>query len=144
MPFPDFDLMTGGHTRTVVWGDVYWFHFGHLRSTQYTFAEPHPAVVVSFPDRVHGPLVTVVPLTGAEHVLPDYAMHVPVTQSVCPNLDKDSLAKCDHLYTVDSAYLIDEHYIGHLGLEALRPIFAQLINLLNLRAFPPNRARAGM
>jgi mRNA-degrading endonuclease toxin of MazEF toxin-antitoxin module len=132
MPFPNVPLDHGHHTRTLVWGDVYWFDFGHPRSNQYTIAGARPCVIVSDMDTLVGQTVIVCPATGVENAVPGYDYHVEVKKVEFNQLDKDSVFKVDHLYNIDRSNLIDEHHIGTLPRQLMRRIFLQLLNALNV------------
>ena len=134
MPFPgSVDATRGRHERKIAWGDIYWFHFGTAGSHQYTFAGPHPCVVLSDVATVIPGTVVIAPLTSAHHGRSGYAYHVPVGKSDCVGLDNDSVVKADQLYCVDSADLIDEYYVGTLGAAVMKRIYLQLANALNFR-----------
>ena len=130
MPFPNHPLHHGHHTRTVSWGDVYWFDFGRPLSNQYTVARARPALVLSDCRRVLRRTVTVTPLSGLEHRKPGYSFQVPVLAADYPALDKDSIVKIDQLYCVNRDDLIDEHYITTFTPRTMRVVYAQLVSVL--------------
>lgn len=130
MPFPNYPLHLGHHSREVSWGDVYWFDFGKPLSNQYTVAGARPALVLSDCRRVLRRTVTVTPLTGLEHRKPNYGFHVSVLVADYPALDKDSVVKIDQLYCINRDNLIDEHYITTFTSQIMRVIYAQLVRAL--------------
>ena len=132
MPFPNVPLDRGHHSRTLRWGDVYWFDFGRPTSNQYTIAGPRPCAIVSDLSTLVGRTVVVCPSTGAEHAIPGYAYHVEVKKSEFPQFDKDSVFKVDHLYNIGRDGLIDEHYMATLPLRLIRRMYSQLLNAVNV------------
>lgn len=132
-PFPNFTISAGNYARSIVWGDVYWFHFGFAGSNQYTIAGPRPCVIVSDVDTLVGRTVVVCPITGAEHVISGYDYHVRIDKCEFNQLDKDSIVKVDHLYNIDRHNLIDEHYIGTLPLGIMNRIYLQMLHALNIQ-----------
>lgn len=141
MPYPNVSLSRGIRSRTVGWGDLYWFDFGTPASHQYTIAGPRPCVVLSNASTIHGRTLVVSPLTGSENAVPRYAYNVPIAKSECPALDKDSVVKIDHLYNINRDDLIDQHYIASLSPALMRKIYLQLANALNFRAAFPSSPR---
>lgn len=88
---------------------------------------------------IHGHTLVVSPLTGCENAIPGYAYHVPISLAECPSLDKDSVVKVDHMYSIHRRDLIDQHYITTLPQTLMRRIYLQLANVLNFRgAFAPS------
>ena len=131
MPFPNCPINSGHLTHNLAWGDLYWFDFGKPQSNQYTIAKARPCVVLSDVNTLIGNTVVVCPSTGAEHAIPNYDYHVLVTRNEFILLEKDSVFKVDHLYSVDRNSLIDEHYIGALPLKIMKRLYYQLFNAIN-------------
>lgn len=133
MAFPNVPLNRGHCTRTLMWGDLYWFDFGRPISNQFTIAGPRPCVIVCDVDTLVGQTVIVCPATGAENAISGYDYHVEVKKAEFSQLDKDSVFKVDHLYNINRSNLIDEHYIGTLSQPLMKRIYLQLLNALNVR-----------
>jgi mRNA-degrading endonuclease toxin of MazEF toxin-antitoxin module len=117
------------------WGQLYWFDFGEAPSEQRTFAEVHPALIVSDPTITLPGTVLILPITGAEHKRRGYEFHVDVTTEECPELDKDSIAKVDQIYCVPDQLLPDQYFIGKLRPATMRKIYAKLLKVLGMPNF---------
>ena len=138
MPYPNVSIQTGHHNRLVAWADVYWYDFSTPTSGQFTFAGPHPCLVLSDCTQVLPATVVVAPLSSIQHIRSQYIFHVPVTCNACPWLDNDSFIKIDQLYCIDRARLIDEHYIGTMPQHLMTTVYAALIRSLNFQAANPS------
>ena len=85
--------------------------------------EPHPAVIVSHPDRVaHKPEVTVIICTSRAATRQPGPNEVLLDAS--DGLDWPSLCKCDLLYTVQKAGLLNRR--GTVSAERRRQIIATI------------------
>lgn len=131
MPFPNVPLSLGHQTRKFLWGDVYWFDFGRPNSNQFTMAGGHPCVIISDVNTLVGRTVVVCPGTGTEHAIPGYAYHVRIGKTEFSVLEKDTVFKVDHLYSIDNHGLNNERYIGTLPQALMRRIYLQLLNAIN-------------
>lgn len=131
MPFPK-DILPSKFTyqRTKEWGQLYWFDFGEAVSGQVTFAEPHPALIVSNPKITLPGTVLIIPLTGIEHRRPGYEFHVEITKRECLELDKDSIAKVDMVYCVESKLMPDQYFIGVVPRTVMKKIYPKLLKVL--------------
>ena len=117
------------------WGQIYWFDFGEASSGQRTFAEVHPALIISNPQRTLPGTVLITPFTGFEHKRPNYEFHVDIPKAECPELDKDSVFKIDQIFCVEDRLLPDQYYIGELPELLLRKVYSKLIKVLNFDIF---------
>lgn len=113
------------------WSQLYWFNFGVPSSGQRTFAEQHPALIISNPSITLRGTVLIIPVTGAEHRRPGYEFHVEIPKLECPELDKDSVAKVDQIYCVEDREMPDQYFIGKLEPDTMRRIYAKLLKALN-------------
>jgi len=113
------------------WGQLYWFDFGAPSSGQRTFAEQHPALIISNPHITLRGTVLIIPVTGAKRRRPGYEFHVEITKAECPELDKDSVAKVDQIYCVEDRLIPDQYFICGLELDTMRRIYAKLLRALN-------------
>jgi len=130
MPFPQVPHSKFTcHTRKE-WGQLYWFDFGQAASGQRTFAEPHPALIVSDSQVTLPGTVLIVPVTGAEHKRSGYEFHVDVSKADCPELDKDSVAKVDQIYCVEERLMPDQYFIGTVPHSAMKKIYSKLLKVL--------------
>jgi len=131
MPFPrQVRPSEFTYRREREWGQLYWFDFGEAVSGQLTFAEPHPAIIVSNPLVTLTGTVLIVPLTGAGNRRPGYEFHVDVTKAECPELDKDSVAKVDQIYCVESSLMPDQYFIGTVPKNVMKRIYSKLLKVL--------------
>ena len=132
MPFPHhIRRHEFTHQNRKEWGQLYWFDFGAPSSGQRTFAEQHPALIISNPSITLRGTVLIIPVTGAEHRRPGYEFHVEITKSECPELDKDSVAKVDQIYCVEVREMPDQYFIGKLEPDTMKRIYAKLLKVLN-------------
>ena len=134
MPYPNYPVDSGSHTRKIAWGDVYWYHFGTPVSNQFTIGGARPCVVLSNVTTLVEGTVVVCPITGKEHERPGYSYHVPLLQSECSALEKDSLVEVDQVFCIHKEDLIDEHYIATLPKPLMKRIYFQLANAMNFLA----------
>ncbi len=131
MPFPKKVTPSQfTYIRKKEWGQLYWFDFGEAASGQVTFAEPHPALIVSNPQTTLPGIVLIIPLTGVEHKRPSYEFHVDITKAECPELDKDSIAKVDQIFCVEDKLMPDQYFIGVVPRIVLKRIYAKLLKVL--------------
>ena len=135
MPFPhhiSFSQFT--YERAIKWGDVFWYDFGSPRAEQHTTAEPHLAVVVNDTDITLPGLLLIIPLSGAEHRRAGYPFHVVIKQAECPKLDKDSIAKVDHIYCVPrKPGLPDQYHLTTLNKKLMIRIYEPLVDVLGFK-----------
>lgn len=131
MPFPR-DVPSSKFTfhRKKEWGQLYWFDFGQAASGQRTFAEPHPAIIVSDPEVTLPGTVQIMPLTDAEHKRAGYEFHVEITKAECPELEKDSIAKVDQIYFVEERLMPDQYFIGTVPRSLMKRIYSKLLKAL--------------
>lgn len=131
MPFPKkIPPSKFTHRRAKEWGQLYWFDFGEATSGQVTFAEPHPALIVSNPKTTLPGTVLIIPLTDKEHKRPGYEFHVEITKKECPELDKDSVAKVDMVYCVEDKLMPNQYFIGVLSRSVMKKIYPKLLKVL--------------
>lgn len=134
MPFPRIRRSEFTFRTKKQWGQVYWFDFGEPVSGQRTFAEPHPALIISDPTVTLPGTVLIIPITGAEHKLQGYEFHVDVSKDDCyPELDKASVAKVDQIYCVEERLLPDQYSIGTLNRGAMKRIYSKILKTLNFK-----------
>jgi mRNA-degrading endonuclease toxin of MazEF toxin-antitoxin module len=130
MPFPQVPHSTFTYRMRKEWGQLYWFDFGQAASGQRTFAEPHPALIVSVPQITLPGTVLIVPVTGAEHRRSGYEFHVDISKADCPELDKDSVAKVDQIYCVEERLMPDQYFIGSVPRITMKKIYPKLLKVL--------------
>ncbi|MEA1871801.1 MAG: type II toxin-antitoxin system PemK/MazF family toxin [Chloroflexota bacterium] len=131
MPFPKkIPPSKFTHQRAKEWGQLYWFDFGEAISGQVTFAESHPALIVSNPKITLPGTVLIIPLTSIEHRRPGYEFHVEITKKECPELDKDSVAKVDMVYCVEDKLMPDQYFIGVPPRSVMKKIYSKLLKVL--------------
>ena len=131
MPFPkESPRSKFTYRRTKEWRQLYWFDFGEAISGQVTFAEPHPALIVSNPKITLPRTVLIIPLSGIEHKRPGYEFHVDIAKKECPELDKDSIAKVDQIYCVENKLMPDQYFIGVLPRTVMKKIYSKLLKVL--------------
>ena len=131
MPFrKDIPPSKFTYQRTKEWGQLYWFDFGQAVSGQVTFAEPHPALIISNPKTTLPGTVLIIPLTGIEHRRHGYEFHVEITKKECLELDKDSIAKVDMVYCVESKLMPDQYFIGVVPRTVMKKIYPKLLKVL--------------
>lgn len=131
MPFPE-KVPRSQFTQRIPkkWGQLYWFDFREPTSGQHTFAEPHPALIISDHGiRLPG-TVLIIPFTGAEHKRSGYEFHVEVSKAEYPKLEKDSIAKVDQIYCVEERLMPDQYFIGDMPLSAIKRIYGKLLKVL--------------
>ena len=130
MPFPQVPHAKFTYRMSKDWGQLYWFDFGQATSRQRTFAEPHPALIISDPKVTLPSTVLIVPFTSLEHKRRGYEFHVEVTKADCAGLDNDSVAKVDQIYCIEERHLPDQYFIGMLGRSAMKRIYSKLLKAL--------------
>lgn len=131
MPFPkEVSLSQFTYKIRKEWGQLYWFDFGETVSGQVTFAEPHPAIIVSNPSTTLPGTLLIIPLTGAENRRPRYEFHVDIKKAECPELDKDSVAKVDQIYCVEERLMPDQYFIGMVPRNVMKRIYSKLLKVL--------------
>ncbi|RJQ40118.1 MAG: type II toxin-antitoxin system PemK/MazF family toxin [Dehalococcoidia bacterium] len=130
MPFPKVQPSKFTYQISKEWGQIYWFDFGQAMSHQRTFAEPHPAVIISNPKVTLPGTILIVPFTSLEHKRPGYEFHVDITKEDCAELDKDSVAKVDQVYCVEENLLPDQYFIGVLRRSAIKRMYSKLLKAL--------------
>ena len=104
-------------------------------SGQRTFAEQHPALIISNPSITLRGTVLIIPVTGAGHRRAGYEFHVEIPKLECPELDKDSVAKVDQIYCVEDRLIPDQYFIGRLEPDTMKRIYAKLLKVLNFDKF---------
>lgn len=136
MPFPILLPREMTYNRTPRWSDVYWFDFGHARSNyDKSIAEPHLAIIVSNTRITLPGTALIVPMSGAEHKKPSYPFHVLIKKDEYPKFEKDGIAKVDQVYCVSTTELPDQYYLTTLKKDTIRPVYEQLLRVLNVKEF---------
>lgn len=131
MPFPQISPSEFSHRERKEWGQLFWFDFGEAISGQRTFAEPHPALIVSNPLVTLPGTVLIIPVTGAEHKRQGYEFHVDITKAECSQLDKDSVAKVDQIYCVEERLMPDQYFVGTVPRSIMKRIYSKILKVLN-------------
>lgn len=131
MPFPQVSPSQFSYRKRKEWGQLYWFDFGEAISGQRTFAEPHPALIVSNPQLTLPGTVLIISVTGAEHKRQGYEFHVDITKAECSELDKDSVAKVDQIYCVEERLMPDQYFVGTVPRSVMKKIYSKLLKVLN-------------
>lgn len=72
-------------------------------------------------------------MTGAEHLIEDYAFHVLVKKSECHQLDKDSIVKVDQILCMSpKPHLPDQYYVATFDITLMGRIIESLLKVLGV------------
>ncbi len=121
-------------SRTLRWGDVYWYDFGP-RTAIHTIQNWHPALILQNDmGNRFSPTTIITPLTSAENVHRMLPTHCLIQKSEYPELDNDSIVKLEQIFTIERSELADQLFITRFRQATMRRIYEKLRMSLNFGA----------